>query len=238
MLVDDAFREKSEKGLLGASLYNYQDGYTVCGVLPSFNPSVYDNGKKLGFVFLPSKFDFFVGHCYVKCYPGKEKEVTQWMNQILRETLPESIEPKISTFLEDIKEEQALETKLKDIILFFSIVSLIITLLGVYAAITLDTERRQKEVAIRKVNGAEMKQIILLFARLYLLLLVITAILAFPIIYVVLQMWKEMYQVFFNVGILYWGSLFIGVTLLTVITVIFRILKIARLNPAEIIKNE
>lgn len=239
MLVDEVFKEKSGKDVLGMPLYSYHNEYAICGTLSSFNPSVYNYRKEeIGFVFIPSNFTDYVGHCYIKCYPGKEKEVTQWIIQILKETLPESIEPKVSTFLEDIKEEQALETKLKDIILFFSIVSLIITLLGVYAAITLDTERRQKEVAIRKVNGAGMKQIILLFARLYLLLLVTTAILAFPIVYFILQMWKEMYQVFFNDGILYWGSIFIGVTLLTVITVIFRILKIARLNPAEIIKNE
>lgn len=238
MLVDEVFKEKTGKDVLGMPFYNYQNEYAVCGILSSFNPSVYYRKEEIGFVFIPSNFTDYVGHCYIKCYPGKEKEVTQWIMQILKETLPESIEPKVSTFLEDIKEEQALETKLKDIILFFSIVSLIITLLGVYAAITLDTERRQKEVAIRKVNGAGMKQIILLFARLYLLLLAITAILAFPIVYFILQIWKEMYQVFFNDGILYWGSIFIGVTLLTVITVIFRILKIARLNPAEIIKNE
>ena len=111
-------------------------------------------------------------------------------------------------------------------------------MLGVYAAITLDTERRQKEVAIRKVNGAGMKQIIMLFARLYMLLLIITAILAFPVICIILQTWKEMYQVFFSYGILYWSGIFAGVTLLTAITVLFRILKIARLNPAEVIKNE
>lgn len=239
MLVDDVFIEKTGKDILGTSLYNYQKGYAVCGVIPSFNPSVYNyRGERFGYVFIPTDFDYYVGHCYIKCYPGKEKEVTQWIMQILKETLPESIEPKVSTFLEDINEGQALETKLKDIILFFSIISLIITLLGVYAAISLDTERRQKEVAIRKVNGAGMKQITLLFARLYILLLVITAILAFPIVHVILQMWKEMYQVFFNDGILYWGSIFVGVTLLTVITVIFKILKIARINPAEVIKNE
>lgn len=239
MLVDDVFRDKNGKDILGMSLYNYQDGYTVCGILPSFNPSVYNYGEEQpGYVFLPSNFNYYVGHCYIKCYSGKEKEVTQWVYQTLRDVLPESIDPGVSTFLEDINEEQALETKLKDIILFFSVVSLIITLLGVYAAITLDTERRQKEVAIRKVNGAGIKQIIVLFARLYMLLLVITAILAFPVICVILQMWKDMYQVFFNYGILYWSGIFAGVTLLTATTVLFRILKIARLNPAEVIKNE
>ena len=137
-----------------------------------------------------------------------------------------------------IEESQALENKLKGIILFFSIVCLVITLLGVYSAITLDTERRQKEVAIRKVNGAGLKEIILLFARLYLWLLGISAGLAFPLIYIILQAWKEMYLVFFDAGILYWGGIMLGVSGITALTVIFRILKIARINPATIIKSE
>ena len=65
-----------------------------------------------------------------------------------------------------------------------------------------------------------------------------SALLAFPVVYVILHMWKEIYQIFFNDGILYWVGIFVGVTLLTALTVIFRILRIVRLNPAEVIKNE
>ena len=161
-----------------------------------------------------------------------------WIEQKLRETLPSSVKPKIKTLQKDIEENQALENNLKGIILFFSIVCLIITLLGVYSAITLDTERRQKEVAIRKVNGAGLKEIIALFARLYLWMLGISAIFAFPIVFAILQMWKQMYLVFFNDGILYWGGTLFGVTGITALTVIFRILKIARINPAKIVKQE
>ncbi len=75
----------------------------------------------------------------------------------MKETLPESIHPHVTTLQEDIYEAQAIENKLKGIILFFSIVSLLITLLGVYSTITLDTERRQKEVAIRKVNRSRIE---------------------------------------------------------------------------------
>ena len=71
-----------------------------------------------------------VGHCYIKCYTDKKEEVRQWMTQLLQEVLPESVEPEITTFLDDIIEQQAMETKFKNITLFFSIVSLIITLLG------------------------------------------------------------------------------------------------------------
>jgi ABC-type antimicrobial peptide transport system permease subunit len=175
---------------------------------------------------------------YVKCHPGKVEEVRAWIKQKLREALPSSVEPKISTLQGDIVEYQSLENNLKGIILFFSIVCLIITLLGVYSAITLDTERRQKEVAIRKVNGAGLKEIIALFARLYLWMLGISAIFAFPIVFAILQMWKQMYLVFFSDGILYWGGILLGVTGITALTVIFRILKIARINPAKIIKSE
>ena len=66
----------------------------------------------------------------------------------------------------------------------------------------------------------------------------ISAIFAFPIVFAILQMWKQMYLVFFSDGILYWGGILLGVTGITALTVIFRILKIARINPAKIVKQE
>ena len=148
--------------------------------------------------------------------------------------LPENITYQAKTFLDDIYVSQALECNLKDIILFFAVISIIITLLGVYSSITLDTERRQKEVAIRKVNGADVPQIILLFARLYIILLLCSAI----VVYVVLMLWKQMYTVFFDCGLLFWLCIFLIVTFITGFTILFRILRIAKTNPAEVIKNE
>lgn len=139
---------------------------------------------------------------------------------MLEEYLPTSIQLHVSTLLEDIHQAQAIENNMKGIILFFSLVSLIITLLGVYSAITLDTERRQKEVAIRKVNGAGLKQIIILFARMYICLLVFSAAIAFPLCYTILQSWKSMYIVFFNDGPLFWVLIFITVAIVTALTII------------------
>lgn len=89
-----------------------------------------------------------------------------------------------------------------------------------------------------KVNGAGLKQIIILFARTYIYQLVLSATMAFPLCYAILQLWKNMYIVFFNDGPLFWISIFIIVAVITTLTIIFRILKIARTNPAEVIKNE
>ena len=229
--------------VIGKSLYDYRkNAFIITGIIDNISNYVYadDFGKtEYGRIYFLID-ETHRGECYlyVKCYPGKTKEVHAWIEQKLREALPSSVEPKISTLQKDIEEYQSLENNLKGIILFFSIVCLVITLLGVYSAITLDTERRQKEVAIRKVNGAGLKEIIILFARLYLWMLSISFVMAAPIIYLILQQWKQMYLIFFNDGILYWGGILLGVTAITALTVIFRILKIARINPATIIKSE
>ena len=236
MVADHKLVEHMGKDLLGMTLYNYEDGYTVCGICSDFIADTYNQSQ--GFIFLPCKFNDYVGHCYMKCKPGRVEEVKSFIEATLKESFPPSIQPRISTLLEDIHQAQAIENKMKGIILFFSFVSLIITLLGVYSAITLDTERRQKEVAIRKVNGAGLKQIILLFARMYIYLLAFSAIVAFPLCYIILQLWKKMYIVFFNDGPLFWIAIFMGVAAITILTIIFRILKIAKSNPAEVIKNE
>ena len=233
MVVDHTIAERTKKDLLGSTLYNYQNDYMVCGVCSDVVIGTYSQSQ--GCIFLPCNS---ANHCYLKCMPGKTEEVKAFVQKTLEEFLPESIQLKVSTLLEDIHQAQAIENKMKGIILFFSLVSLVITLLGVYSAITLDTERRQKEVAIRKVNGAGLKQIIILFARMYIALLVCSAAVAFPLCYALMQAWKGMYIVFFNDGPLFWISIFAAVTVVTALTIIFRILKIARTNPAEVIKNE
>ena len=101
--------------------------------------------------------------------------------------------------------------------------TLLISMLGIYSAITLDTEYRRKEMAIRKVNGAGVQQIALLFARLYVVLLVSTTALAFPLTGWLLQAFSSLYASFISVGPLFYGCIFLSVVLLTILTVYVRI---------------
>ena len=236
IVVDNLWQEMQKKDVIGMNLYSGNTDYTICGISAPFQANVYNRSS--GYAFLPYDPSVYIGHCYIKSHPGQQKEVARWIEKVYREMLPENITYQAKTFLDDIHVLQALEYNLKDIILFFAVISIIITLLGVYSSITLDTERRQKEVAIRKVNGADVPQIILLFARLYIILLLCSAIVAFPLVYVVLMLWKQMYTVFFDCGLLFWLCIFLIVTFITGFTILFRILRIAKTNPAEVIKNE
>lgn len=65
-----------EKDLLGTILYNYSESYTICGVCDDFIADVYNQSP--GFVFLPSDFNYYVGHCYLKCEPGETADIKKW----------------------------------------------------------------------------------------------------------------------------------------------------------------
>ncbi len=238
IVVDERFLKEEGGELLGKPYYNYQGtGFAVCGVTRQFINSTQDPGTNVATVFSLQEGNF-IGHCYLKCHPGRVAEVKRWVEGIRRELLPASIDPTVTTLLDDIHYQQSMETGMMRVILFFAVVCVIITLLGVYSSISLDTERRQKEIAIRKVNGAKLPQIMLLFLRLYIILLVASAVVAFPLIYLVVTFFKEQNTVFFDDGFSYWAMLFLGVAVVTFLTIVFRILKIARRNPAEVIKRE
>lgn len=237
IVVDEVWQNKQKKDVIGMNFYGRNnDDYTVCGVCAPFQTDIHS--YSVGYAFVLYDPSVYVGHCYIKCYPEQQEEVVKWVEKIRREMLPENIPCQVHTFQDDLHEMQAMEYALKDIILFFAIVSIIITLLGVYSSITLDTERRQKEVAIRKVNGAGIRHIIWLFARLYITLLSVTVVISFPLVYMVLQLWRQAYTVFFNCGCWFWAGIFLSVAVVTVLTIWYRIMRIAKINPVESIKNE
>ena len=111
-------------------------------------------------------------------------------------------------------------------------------MLGVYSSISFDTIRRQKEVALRKINGAGKFNIAWVFIRLYAILLATSAAVAFPLLYFVFGFWKQMYVKFFDCNISFWLVLFAFLSIVVALTIAWKVNKIVRLNPVEVIKSE
>ena len=240
--ADEDFAALFDEDILGRVFYDvYRNTpYTVTAIVKNTPRVATDRGmvarNKNGWLYLNESewaADPFIGHIYLKCYPGQVDAVREYAMEELRKVLATSIEPEVHTLMDDIEADQGPEVALQDIILFFAIVSLTITLLGVYSAITLDTERRRREVALRKVHGALFSDILWLFGRRYFYLLVIPFVLAFPIVHFIFTTLSKDYLVFFNHGFLFWAGVFFGVALLVVLTILWRILQVARTRPAE-----
>lgn len=238
IIVDSRFAELRNVDVVGRNLFTDNASYTICGVSEEHKFSIYSENSDTGFLLVPRPKGEYIGHCYLKCHPGQVEEVRQWVTGILRKELPSNVEARVATFLDDIHEVQILEYTLRKVFVFFAVICIIITLLGVYSCISFDTLRRQKEVALRKINGAGSLHIAWVFIRLYAVLLVTSAAVAFPVLYLVFGYWRQMYVKFFDYGPYFWGVLFLFLTAMVAFTIAFKINRIVRLNPAEVIKGE
>jgi ABC-type antimicrobial peptide transport system permease subunit len=119
-----------------------------------------------------------------------------------------------------------------------SIVCIIISVFGIYSQVVLTCEQRRKEIAIRKVNGAKLGDILSIFAKEYMSLVIIASIIAFPIGYALMKQWIEHYTRQTEISIWIFICIFIGITILVTLCIGYRVWKTANENPADVVKSE
>lgn len=130
------------------------------------------------------------------------------------------------------------EEMLTRLLSFASLVCILTAMFGIYSLVTLTCEQRRKEIAIRKVNGATVWSILLMFFREYLIMLCIAALFAFPITYVIIKQWILNYVRQVSISPLPFILILIGLALTVIAGISWRVWKAANENPAEVIKNE
>ena len=110
--------------------------------------------------------------------------------------------------------------------------------MGVYGLIVFNARYKSKEIAIRKVNGASEKEIMLMLNRSVLIQLTIGFVVAIPLAYYVVQRWLEQFA--YKTPLYWWIFLLAGLLIfaITVVTVSWQSHKAATTNPVDAIKNE
>jgi ABC-type antimicrobial peptide transport system permease subunit len=176
-------------------------------------------------------------YAYIKVNPVKKKETMAYIMNTVREYLPATIDYELHDLNEIISNISGIENTLFKLKTLFSAISVIVSLFGVYSSIVLTTERRRREVAIRKINGATLWIIIKMFLRTYLYILVAAVIPAFAVVYIAINKWLETYAYRISVSWTAFAVIFLTMVCLLILTVIYQLLKTARLNPAEEIKK-
>ena len=158
------------------------------------------------------------------------------------DSLVQSEEPgvflKITTVREAYEEYLRSERTLQRLLTVVAVACVLITLIGVFAHVSLVCEQRRKEIAIRKVNGATASGIFRSFLKEYFVLLLVACVIAFPLGSVAMQSWVERY-----VERMFWpwwlyAAIFVGLALFVVLCIGRSVWRAARENPAEVIKSE
>ena len=141
-------------------------------------------------------------------------------------------------FDENIKAFYAQEEKYAQLFQLFSLVFLLIGCLGLYGLITFVVNRKSKEVAIRKVLGASLGNVLTMFSKEYIQLIAISFLIAVPISYYGVNNWLSNFASHINLE--WWLFLVPGalVLLVAMLVVVSKSLKAANENPVAKLKNE
>jgi putative ABC transport system permease protein len=130
------------------------------------------------------------------------------------------------------------EDKFNLLIGYFSIIAILIACLGLFGLVSFSTERRNKEIGIRKINGARISEILIMLNRDFVIRVSIAFIIAVPVSWYAMHNWLQSFA--YKTEITWWifalaGIIALGITLLTVSWQSWRA---ATRNPVDALRYE
>jgi putative ABC transport system permease protein len=142
-------------------------------------------------------------------------------------------------FLDDYYNQQfQYEKRFGMVFGMFSVLSVILTVMGLLGLAAYTAEQRKKEIGIRKVMGASFGSITTLLLREYIVLWLIAALVALPVVIFLIQSWLQGFASRITMG---WTVIVIplsSILLITIITVIVQSYRAISLNPLNCIQYE
>jgi putative ABC transport system permease protein len=187
------------------------------------------------------KFNIQRGHCSLKIrtsglYDAEFTERLASIKQIWKESYPDAsfdyffLDEK---FAAQDKEDQYFGRFFK----YFTVLSIIISCLGLFGLSLLISTKRQREIGVRKVFGATSLDILAIFLKGYLGPLSISVVVGSPLAYLLMNMWLSNYAYRIEIG---FGVIFLAILSLTIIflfTVSYHTIKASITNPVTILRD-
>jgi putative ABC transport system permease protein len=120
----------------------------------------------------------------------------------------------------------------------FASLAIIISCLGLFGLAAYTAERRTKEIGIRKVLGASVSSVTGLLSKDFLILVIISCAIAFPVAYWRMFLWLKTYQ--YHIDMQWWVFAAAGVTaiIIALVTISFQAIKAALANPVKSLRSE
>lgn len=205
----------------------------IVGVVNDFHfDSFREQIKPAFFWLLPQSSNIMV-----KVEAGKEQEVISALEQFCKTFNPGF--PLDYRFLDtDYQSLYAAEGTVSILSRYFAGLAVLISCLGLFALAAFTTERRVKEIGIRKVLGSSQLSIVYLLSAEFTKVVLVSIIIALPASYLITKYWLDGFA--FKIELEWWYFILSGLLALMIawLTVGTHALRAARANPADSLKSE
>ncbi|MBV6645248.1 MAG: ABC transporter permease, partial [Cyclobacteriaceae bacterium] len=132
------------------------------------------------------------------------------------------------------------EAEQRNVFTAFASISVFLSCLGIFGLISFTAQDRKKEIGVRKVLGADIRQIVSLLSKEFVLMVSISSIIAIPGVYFFLSKWLEDFA--YRIDLIYCWYLFLGAVILTLflalLTIAYQAIRAAVANPVESLRYE
>lgn len=221
----------------GLKLGDEISGYTVVGVFDNVNPlsmaEKYENAG-LALVSGGNLFQF-----YVRPRAGADiARVCDFIRKSVAEFDPKADEPTIEFFDAKVRHAYAKTKRQTVVVALFSLLSVGISLMGVFGVVLFETRHRRREIAVRRVFGASIGGTIWMLNRRYAAILVACFAIAAPSAAYLVGRWQESFATRAEIGWWIFAAAFVAVAVLTLGLVTLCSSRAANENPSRVLGGE
>jgi len=213
--------------------------YRVIGVLKDFNLfSLYSPIAAFALFHSSSKsYTIPESHVLIRVRPDDLESTVQMLEREWRSFAPTM--PFEYSFLdENIEADYRSAERLGQVFFLFSVLTIVIACIGLFGLAAFSTERRTKEIGIRKALGASEAQVVILISKEFVRLVLVANIMAWPAAWYIMTTWLEGFAYRTDISwsvFLVAGALALGVAMLTVS---FQAIKASLMNPVKALRYE
>jgi putative ABC transport system permease protein len=218
---------------LDSGRYNYLQ---VIGIVKNFNFQSLRNPIE-PYVFCFKGDDNLWGYVTVKLSAKNYQQTITEIEKRWKEFT--SNDPLQYYFIDEDFEQMYLQEKQNaQLAVIFSILAIFIAALGLFGLTSFTVEQRTKEIGVRKAMGSSIIGIYFVISREIILLVSISAVIAWPLIYFIANKWLENFYFRINPGAMSFLAGLLIAVFVAIVTISYRIMKAARINPAQSLKYE
>lgn len=234
MLNEEAVRVMGLKDPVGTKVNLWGEDKTILGVMKDFHTaSVHQPISPLIFRFEPQE----VSMAMVRLDANSTRKVIRSIADLYSQASP-GYALNLRFLDETIQSQYVTEDRTLTLAKYFAWLTILISCLGLFGLAAYDTERRTREIGIRKILGANANKIVILLSKDLLKLVCIAIGLATPIAYILMSKWLADFA--YRIDISWWVFLLAGIAALCValVAVGFQAIRAAIANPVRNLRTE
>jgi len=208
----------------------------IVGVVKNFHGEDMKMEIRPAVLALEPRFFAFIS---VRIRPENVPNTLAFLETSLKDTYPDQEFTYNYYFIDDdFRSKYPEEEKIREIYIAFGCLAIFVACLGLFGLASFSVQQRTKEIGVRKVLGASIREIVLLLSKEFTKWILAANIIAWPLAYYMMNRWLENFA--YRINIKWDIFIFAGVltAVIAILTVSFHSLRAAKSNPVNALKYE